>query len=314
MERDSKSPYAPLDWKGFFDTKRTVAISTDLDPSAPTFCVYETNRDLTDAPVIVLHHGAGCSALSFATTARELKTLLGDQARLLCFDVRGHGETTSNDQLNLHMERLAKDLQNLLLTLYGGHGSGHKQMPEVFLVGHSMGGAVVIEFAAKEMIPGIRAVAVLDMVEVNLDMAKTYIKEWCTTRPKVFDSVEQLVQLGVETQIVRNIESARVSFPGLITHAPAPASGYVWITDLMASEVYWPTWFKDLNQKFLKIKSPMKKILILAEYGKLDDELQAANDKGEFQLLTFDGAGHFVQEDQPERMAKELVAFWHQRT
>lgn len=123
-----------------------------------------------------------------------------------------------------------------------------------------------------------------------------------------------LKKKSVETNVVRNLESARVSFPGLITHAPAPASGYVWYTDLMASEAYWATWFKNLNQKFLKIKSPPKKILILAEYGKLDDELQAAYEKGEFQLLIFDGAGHFVQEDQPVRMAKELVDFWKQRT
>ncbi|KAF9571316.1 hypothetical protein EC968_000756 [Mortierella alpina] len=311
MAVNDKSPYAPLGWEGFFDTRRTVPISTDLDPSELTFNVYETNRDLTDAPVIVLHHGAGFCARSFATTTRELKKLLGDQARFLCFDVRGHGETTSNDQQNLQVERLAKDLQNLLLTLYGP-GSGHKQMPEFFLVGHSMGGAVVIEFAAQKMIPGISAVAVLDMAEMSLDMAKANIKEWCTTRPKAFDSVEQVVQLGIESKIVRNIESARVSFPGLVTHAPAPAKGYVWHTDLLQSESCWPSWFKDMNQKFLKIQVP--KILILAEYGRLDDELQAAYDRGEFQLLIFDGAGHFVQEDQPERMAKELVAFWKQRT
>ncbi|KAF9946857.1 Protein with carboxyl methyl esterase activity, partial [Mortierella alpina] len=313
MTKDDKSPYAPLDWKGFFDTKRTVSISTELDPSALTFCVYETNRDLTNVPVIVLHHGAGMCARSFATTARELKKLLGDQARLLCFDVRGHGETTSTDQQNLDVGRLAKDLKNLLLTLYGP-GSGSEHMPELYLVGHSMGGAVVIEFASQEMIPGISAVAVLDMAEMNMEMAKVNIKEWCMTRPKVFDVVEQVVQWGFDTKVVRNLESARVSFPGLITHAPAPASGYVWYTDLMASESYWPTWFKDLNQKFLRIKAPSRTILILAEYAKLDDELQAAYERGEFQLRTFDGAGHFVQEDQPERMAMELVAFWKQRT
>ncbi|KAF9964938.1 hypothetical protein BGZ70_005712, partial [Mortierella alpina] len=170
MMTDDKSPYAPLDWKGYFDTKRTVPISTDLDPSELTFCVYETNRDLTNVPLIVLHHGAGFCARSFATTARELKTLLGDQARLLCFDVRGHGETTSKDQHNLHVERLAKDLQNLLLTLYGPGSDSPEPMPDLFLVGHSMG--------------------------VNLDMAKTNIKEWCRTRPKAFDSVDQVVQLG----------------------------------------------------------------------------------------------------------------------
>lgn len=97
MKQKDKSPYAPLDWKDFFDTKRMVPIPTDLDPSQLTFCVYETNRDRTDVPLIVLHHGAGFCARSFATTARELKKLLGDQARFLCYDVRGHGTVKSLD-------------------------------------------------------------------------------------------------------------------------------------------------------------------------------------------------------------------------
>ncbi|KAF9147935.1 hypothetical protein BGX21_006475, partial [Mortierella sp. AD011] len=159
-----KDRFSPLDWSAFFETKRQVSIPIELDPSNITFSVYEVNREKTDLPVIVLHHGAGHCALSFAATARELRTLVGDRARILSYDVRGHGETTSTDQLNLDIDRLAKDLQNVLLTLYTPTSSV-ATMPELFLVGHSMGGAIVTEVATRELVPNISGVAVLDITQ-----------------------------------------------------------------------------------------------------------------------------------------------------
>ncbi|KAG0211849.1 hypothetical protein BGX28_007304 [Mortierella sp. GBA30] len=270
------SPYAPLDWQDFFETKRTVPIPADLDPSSVTFCVYEINR----------------------------------------------GETTSKEQHNLHVERLAKDLQNLIMTLYGPE-SEDPVLPELFLVGHSMGGSVVAEFAMREMASTIVGFAVLDMLQVNLAYALVSIKFRSERRPPTFDSIEQAVQYGVDSGTVRNIESARISFPGMITRAPSslcPSTSststntttYIWRTNLLTSEPYWHTWFEGQNHRFLGAKA--RKLLILAEHNKLDEELQAAYDNGMFEFLIFDGAGHAVQEDQPERLAKELVMFWKQKS
>ncbi|KAF8980496.1 Protein with carboxyl methyl esterase activity [Entomortierella lignicola] len=234
---------SPLDWTAFFETKRQVSIPAEMDSSNITFTVYEINRHRTDLPVIVLHHGAGHCALSFAVTARELRKLVGEQARILSLDVRGHGETTSNDQFNLDIDRLAKDLQNLLVTLYTPSSSaseGASAMPELFLVGHSMGGAVVTEVATRELVPNISGFAVLDMQE--------------------------------------------------------------------ASEHFWLTWFDHLNGKFLSAKP--KKLLILGGHGFFDDEMKAAHEQNKFKYSIFTDSGHAVQEDDPVRMAKELVEFW----
>ncbi|KAF9116607.1 hypothetical protein BGX27_001016 [Mortierella sp. AM989] len=309
-DASDKSKFSPLDWHTFFDTKHQVSIPIELDSSKTTFSVYEINRERTDLPVIVLHHGAGHCALSFAATAKELRTLIGDQARILCYDARGHGETTSTDQLNLDIDRLAKDLQNVLLTYYTPSSSimeGVITMPELFLVGHSMGGAVVTEVATRELVPHISGIAVLDMAQARKEIALIYIRQWCENRPATCKTVEQAIQWGVESGTVRNIESARVSFPGMVKRSPTE-SKYTWYTDLMASESHWPSWFDGLNQKFLNTKP--KKFLILGENKILDDEMTAAHEQGKFKLSVFAEAGHAVQEDDPVRMAKELAEFW----
>lgn len=91
---DENQSFSPLNWSEFFETKRQVPIPAELDDDASgiTFTVYEINRDRKDLPVIVLHHGALHCALSFAAMAKELKKLVGEQARILSIDARGHGK------------------------------------------------------------------------------------------------------------------------------------------------------------------------------------------------------------------------------
>ncbi|KAF9192657.1 hypothetical protein BGZ50_008364 [Haplosporangium sp. Z 11] len=307
MSDDGNDQFSPLDWTEFFETKRYVAIPSELDDSAITFCIYETNRGQTNLPVVVLHHGAGHCALSFAATAKELQKLIGDQVRILCYDVRGHGETTSDDQLNLLLDRLARDLHNILVTLYGP--SMEPTMPKLFLVGHSMGGSVVTEFATRAMIPNIRGIAVLDMMESYKTVALANVKLWCEQRPQKCDTLQQVIRWGVESGTVRNVQSARVSFPGMVTCSASQPSTYTWRTDLLASESFWSTWFDNQNQKFLAVAP--KKLLILAAHGQLDDEMKAALEQEKYQFSIFTKSGHAVQEDEPEKTAYELVTFWN---
>ena len=89
--------YSPLEWTEFFETKRQVTIPKNLDSSEITFTLYEINGQNSkdkdpNKPVILLHHGAGHCGLSFAATARELGKLVGDRARILSYDARGHGK------------------------------------------------------------------------------------------------------------------------------------------------------------------------------------------------------------------------------
>ncbi|KAF8941952.1 hypothetical protein BGZ47_007023 [Haplosporangium gracile] len=297
--------YAPLEWNAFFQEKRSVTVPAEAEDEADiTFNVYET-KGKPGAPVFVMHHGAGLAALSFALTAREIRKLVGDEAGLLSFDARGHGETTSGDEHNLSLDRLAKDLKNVIHAVYSQYP------PDIILVGHSMGGAVVSEAASRGVIPNLIGVAVLDIVEGVAIETLAYLHGWLERRPVNFRSLAKVTQWSVKSGTVRNIESARVSCPPLVKlvdDSTLENPCYGWRTNLAASEQYWKGWFTGLTEKFLSCRAG--KLLVLAGTDRLDKDMTIAQMQGKFQMLVFPNSGHCVQEDDPERMARELVAFW----
>ncbi|KAF9942124.1 Conserved oligomeric Golgi complex subunit 2 [Modicella reniformis] len=302
---NTSNRYSPLDWKDFFEEKRFVTVPGEDETEADiTFNVFEI-RGKPGAPLFVMHHGAGLAALSFALTAKEIKEAVGQEASILTFDCRGHGETTSGHENNLSLDRLAKDLKNVLNAIYGEH------LPEIILVGHSMGGAVVSEAASRGMIPNLIGVAVLDIVEGVAIETLANMNGWLERRPNAFRSLDKVVQWGMKSGTVRNLKSARVSCPPLVVlsqDSTAENPCYVWRTDLAASEQYWKEWFTGLTEKFLSAKAG--KLLILAGTDRLDKDMTIAQMQGRFQMLVFPNSGHAVQEDEPDRMARELVAFW----
>ncbi|KAG0341729.1 Protein with carboxyl methyl esterase activity [Podila humilis] len=305
------SRYGPLEWSNYFEEKSFVTVpckngkEQESNGNIITFAVYQI-RGRPGAPVFVMHHGAGSGALGFALSSKEIRNIVGMDASILCFDARGHGETTSSDDHNLSLDRLAKDLASVVHAVYGEH------LPDIVLVGHSMGGAVVCEAASRGMIPNLIGVAILDIVEGIAIETLSHLHGWLERRPNNFRSIDRVIQWGVKSGTVRNTESARVSFPPLVQPTNESRTGqnpeYVWRTDLAASEQYWKEWFTGLTQKFLSSRTA--KLLILAGTDRLDKDMTIAQMQGKFQLLVFPNSGHAVQEDEPGRMARELVAFW----
>ncbi|KAF9428440.1 Protein with carboxyl methyl esterase activity [Podila epigama] len=297
--------YGPLDWGNYFDEKQFVTVPGDSGPESDiTFNVYH-NRGKPGAPLFVMHHGAGSGALGFALAAKEIRSLVGQDVAVLCFDARGHGETTSGNDHDLSLDRLANDLTNVVHAVYG------EKLPDLLLVGHSLGGSVVCEAASRGLLSNLIGVAILDIVEGIAIETLSHLHGWLERRPNSFRSIDRVVQWGVKSGTVRNVESARVSFPPLVVPSAAStdkAPEYVWRTDLVASEQYWKEWFTGLTQKFLSSRTA--KLLILAGTDRLDKDMTIAQMQGKFQLLVFPNSGHAVQEDEPKRMAHELVAFW----
>lgn len=134
-----------------------------------------------------MHHGAGSSGLSFATCADEIRKIL-PKAGFLSIDARGHGRTatvpisekldqtspstaavaqaeaTGQVELDLRLETLSRDLVYVI----GQTKSklGWENLPDIVLVGHSLGGAVITDVAKNgELGPKLLAYAVLDVVE-----------------------------------------------------------------------------------------------------------------------------------------------------
>lgn len=140
-----------------------------------------------------MHHGAGSSGLSFATCAEEIRKIL-PKAGILSLDARSHGrtvmttldnktvdetpstadaaqvESSGQVELDLSLETLSRDLVHVIYQTQTR--MGWEKLPDIVLVGHSLGGAVITDVAKKGKLgPKLLAYAVLDVVEGTLALA-----------------------------------------------------------------------------------------------------------------------------------------------
>ncbi|KAJ1911676.1 Protein phosphatase methylesterase 1 [Tieghemiomyces parasiticus] len=263
---------------------------------------YQSRRDR--GPLFVFHHGAGHAALAFALVAQRMRQKYPDEMSFLAYDCRGHGDTHTDGDLDLSLDTLAGDFKTILDALYpnGSH-------PQVFLVGHSMGGAVVTQIAYKQLVPNLGGFVVIDIVEGNAMAALGKIKKFCETRPQKFRSVSDTIAWFLHIRAIVNVESAQVSVPPLVVEESSPEGpAYVWRTDLGASEQYWKDWFQGLTDKFLQAKGA--KMLMLAGPERLDKPMMIAQMQGKFQPVMFPDSGHAIQEDHPDEVARSLIEIW----
>lgn len=122
-------------------------------------------------PLFVLHHGAGSSGLSFAVFATELRKALPD-AGVLSAEARGHGETVvkSHDGTvkskphDFTIRLLSSDLSDTVKLVQAK--LNWPQLPDIVLVGHSLGGAIVTDVALRRCLgAAVLGYAILDVVE-----------------------------------------------------------------------------------------------------------------------------------------------------
>lgn len=156
----------PLSWMEFFDQE--LYLEEDYENQHITHHVYIT-APRGSGPLFVTHHGAGSSGLTFAAVAADIKKIIPD-AGILSLDCRDHGETTvvnadgSRPAIDLTLDTLSRDLVSVVnLTKQRMHWG---KLPDIVLVGHSLGGAVVTDVAKKgELGQSLLAYTVLDVVE-----------------------------------------------------------------------------------------------------------------------------------------------------
>lgn len=218
--------------KVFPSSASNLVTTNDKPPSVSLTYLHQSEEaeedgdDDESAPTIfLLHHGAGYSALSFALVAKSITQQTKGKAGILAYDCRGHGKTAhpndaSSSQLSL--DRLTKDGLAILSKMF----PSNTKQPNLVLVGHSMGGAVVVSMAHaltnlysspnKSFKPRVAGVAVLDVVEGTAITALPNMRTIIAQLPKGFDSVESAIQWHVDSGTIVNPQSARRSVPSLL--------------------------------------------------------------------------------------------------
>ncbi|KAI0667925.1 protein phosphatase methylesterase [Trametes maxima] len=311
-KRSPNPSFSPISAFGYFEQ----AIQVSVVPSDLDVRVYYTAPKFEDGTVIICHHGAGYSGLTFACMAKEITDMSKGECGVLSYDCRGHGKTKhldgekSPEEENLDIDVLTSDLIHLVQAVF----PDVQTAPSLLLVGHSLGGSVCVRAcpALQQHNYRITGVAVIDVVEEFTLEALPLMHSLLNARPEGFDSLEEAVEWHVKTNTIHNPASARVSIPSIVVPAPegSPPStpAYLWRTPLRSTAPYWTSWFTGLSSKFLSARTA--RLLVLAGTERLDKELMIGQMQGKFQLVVIPGVGHIVHEDDPTRMAETLVEFW----
>lgn len=172
---------------------------------------------------------------------------------MVAFDFRGHGEHYCENETDLSENTLIDETINVFRQVGQMFSSA-----SIILVGHSMGGSIATKASAKILNDyktegwhkQLQGLFVIDVVEGSAMDALPFMENIVMSRPQEFKSLQSVVQYGIKSGTVKDIESARVSMPPQVVGEIDEASGvtkYAWRTDLMATKPYWESWFKGLT-------------------------------------------------------------------
>eukprot|EP01061_Rhynchopus_euleeides_P033546 TRINITY_DN562_c6_g1_i1.p1 TRINITY_DN562_c6_g1~~TRINITY_DN562_c6_g1_i1.p1 ORF type:complete len:362 (+),score=93.27 TRINITY_DN562_c6_g1_i1:296-1381(+) len=264
-----------------------------------TFRVYQSDGPSGAPAAILLIHGAGTCAMSWALCADSLR----QHAPVVAFDMRGHGATHCQHDSDLSADTLCDDIIAVMRAVF-------PEGQRVLLVGHSLGGALAVQVCRRPGLPvTLTGCVVEDVVEGTALESLRHMKSVLAKRPSRFADISTAIQWGAAGSGVRNEESARASMPGQVVER---GGAFHWRTDLLATEPFWEGWFKGMSAWFLGSSCP--KLLLLAGTDRLDKELSIGHMQGKFQLTVMGGTGHFMHEDKPAEVAEIVMRFYNRFT
>ncbi|KAH7060619.1 protein phosphatase methylesterase 1 [Macrophomina phaseolina] len=309
-QKPATASAANVDWTQYFSQELYLEHHDATTGQHAQYHIYMTPAAKPQAPLLVLHHGAGSSALTWALFALEVRRLM-PEVGVLAVEAREHGSVVHNADGSINGEltvaNLAGDLCRMVTLAAAKLGLAQdRPLPQLLLVGHSLGGAVVTETAKSGALgASVLGYAVLDVVEGSAMDALKHMHTYLSTRPSIFPSLDAAVDWHIRSRTLRNPESARASVPSLLKKLDS--GKWVWKTDLARTETFWTNWFEGLSGKFLTARGA--KLLLLAGTDRLDKELMIGQMQGKFQLQVYPMAGHFLQEDVPDQVAQTVVEF-----
>lgn len=223
---------------------------------------------------------------------------------VIAFDCRAHGESSGQEE-ELSLETLVDDLSLLISSL-----SRHWSAPHtLFLAGHSLGGAVIVNLMSRdgEPVAQVAGLIVIDIVEEAALRALATMPAVLAGRPASFASLLDAIRWSLRRRLNLLPEAAAISLPSQLTRDVA-SGAWRWRVDLLKSREHWPGWFRGLSAAFVACEQAPR-LLVLAEREYLDRTLMIASMQGRFQTAIIRGTGHAIQEDRPSELASLIVAF-----
>ncbi|XWS23311.1 hypothetical protein CRYUN_Cryun28dG0001600 [Craigia yunnanensis] len=225
-------------------------------------------------------------------------------------DLRGHGKSSTENDLDLSIEAMCNDVFAVLKELY------EDSPPAIVLVGHSMGGSV----AAKKTLHSLTGLVVVDVVEGTAMASLIHMQKILSNRMQHFSSIEKAIEWSVRGGSLRNIDSACVSIPTILNYDDSKkcyklvlhirAWGTIlWLIslDTASKNAILPVYIKALWLKCLEgfyLMCP-----VIASHSLSGRALTIGQMQGKFQMVVVRHTGHTIQEDVPDEFATLILNF-----
>lgn len=309
------SGFYPAEYQNLKDAAFPVVNEYARDDSLKIRTYFSPPNDSGDNANTILfcNHGAGSSAMTFASLALYLNNAHKESAPgVFAYDMRGHGLSTEPEVTDFSLEELVADFEFVLKQFC----DNTKQNYQFVLVGHSLGGSIMIDFLCQKISQSynIRGLVIIDIVEETAVRALSSMSQFLWTRPKSFRSYEEAVSWHLQSRFLKNESSAKLSVYDLLQENQS--GKLVWRADLPSMAPFWDTWFTGLSENFVQCGSThenkIAKLLILSDNETLDRGLIVGQMQGKYQLVVFNNSmevGHFVQEDIPEKLGITLMDY-----
>jgi pimeloyl-ACP methyl ester carboxylesterase len=265
-------------------------------PSHDGGSIYTVSRGT--GPPIVLAHGV---TLSSRVWVKQFESLPRAGARVVAFDHRGHGESSVGESGH-SVENLGRDLGTVLEGL---------DLRDAVLVGHSMGGMAVQEFAIRH--PGILHERVRGIVLLST-MAKTQLSASRRLRCAVERMSERFTLGSVMARPELGTMFARIGF------GREPLASHVELTREMLAACDAETSRDAVNALFgldLTAELPMLYVPTLVIGGTRDVITPPAESRRIAQLVPgarlvmFEHAGHMLMLERTAELDALVIDFAH---
>uniref|UniRef100_A0A8D2N5T2 Protein phosphatase methylesterase 1 n=1 Tax=Zonotrichia albicollis TaxID=44394 RepID=A0A8D2N5T2_ZONAL len=283
-----KRDFSPVLWSQYFESMEDV-VRNVLNCSY-TFRIYKSGLE---GPVLLLLHGGGHSALSWAVFTSAIISRI--QCRIVALDLRGHDYGKVR---KLMLISLFTNLPSLLGTAMDALNSMQnflRSRPKTF---KSLENA--IEWSVKS-----GQIRNLESARVSMVGQVKQCEEAASPEcPKAI--VEGIIEEEEEDEDEEGGGSVNKRKKEDDTETKKEHL-YTWRIELAKTEKYWDGWFRGLSNLFLSCPTP--KLLLLAGVDRLDKDLTIGQMQGKFQMQVLPQCGHAVHEDAPDKVAEAVATF-----
>jgi acylglycerol lipase len=242
--------------------------------------------------VVVLSHGASEHSGRYAWVAEQLA---GRGYAVHALDHRGHGRSEGQRALIDRMDHVVADLDLLI----DDASAAHPGVP-IFLLGHSMGGAVALSYAIEhqDRLEGLVLSAPVAAVEAASPVTRLVGSVLSIVAPTLGVYDIESAAVSRDPQVVRDYDADPLNY-----HGKLPART---VAELTAAVEKYPARVPDLTLPILIVHGTADRLVPIAG-SEMVHERAGSSDKA---FTRYDGLYHEVLNEPERRQVLDEIADW----